>query len=226
MGLKSIRVRWLVIAVLLLVPLLVVGCNRSAPQPEGEQPVEETALETTEQVMPTGEETAAAKPETTEAQPAETTAEEPTPAEETTAEVAPAEQPAEQPAEGTPPAEAEPVAEAPAAEKAYIVMPGDTLFSIAQTYSVSVEEIAARNGILNVNRIEVGQQLIIPVPGAAPAEETTGTGERIHVVRAGENLFRISLAYNMSFETVAAYNSIPWPYTIHVGQEIKIPPVP
>jgi LysM repeat protein len=225
MGLESIRIRWLVIAVLLVVPLLVAGCNRSAPQPEEEQPEQETTLETTEQVMPTGEETTPAEPETTEPQPAETTADQPAPAEETTAEATPAEQPAET-VEEAPPAEAEPAEEAPAAEKAYIVMPGDTLFSIAQTYGVSVEEVAARNGILNVNRIEVGQQLIIPAPGAAPAEESTGTGERVHVVQAGENLFRISLAYNMSFETVAAYNSIPWPYTIHVGQEIKIPPVP
>jgi len=225
MGLKSIRIRWLVIAVLLCVPLLVVGCNRSAPQPEEEQTAQETTLETTEQVMPTGEETTAAEPPTAEPPPAETTADQPPPAEETTAEATPPEQPAET-TEEAPPAEAEPVAEEPAAEKAYIIMPGDTLFSIAQTYGVSVEELAARNGILNVNRIEVGQQLVIPVAGAAPAEETAGTGERVHVVRAGENLFRIALAYNMSFETVAAYNSIPWPYTIHIGQEIKIPPVP
>ena len=115
--------------------------------------------------------------------------------------------------------------ETAAVEKAYVILPGDTLYSIGQSYGVTVEEIAARNGIVNVHQIEVGQQIIIPVAGAEPAEEEApSTDETVHIVAAGENLFRISLAHNMSFETVAAYNNIPWPYQIHVGQEIKIPP--
>lgn len=225
MGLKLFRVRWLVVAVLLLVPLLVVGCNRAAPQPEEEQLEQETTLETTEQVMPTGEETAA-ETETTAPAAVETAPEEPA-AEESTTEVeaTPVVQQAE-PVEEAPPAEEEPVVEAPTSEQTYIVMPEDTLFSIALTYGVSVEEIALRNGIQNVNAIEVGQQIIIPVPGSVAPDAVTPAGEQVHIVATGENLFRIALAYELSFETLATYNSIPWPYTIYVGQVIKIPPIP
>lgn len=44
----------------------------------------------------------------------------------------------------------------------YVVQPGDTLFGIARRYGVSVEQLAAANGISDPNVIGVGQQLTIP----------------------------------------------------------------
>ena len=214
MGFKSSRTILILVSILLVAALLA-GCNRSATKPEATpEPVAEEQVPTTPvQTMVTP---------TSEAEPAEPTEEPAEPTEEP-AEPAPQPEPTEEPAEAAP---AEP--EQPAAERAYVVMPGDTLFSIARTYGLTVEELAARNSIVNVNVLEVGQQLVIPVPGAAlpEAPEAPVSGEQTYVVQAGDNLFRISLRYNMSFETVAAYNNIPWPYRIYVGQEILIPPVP
>lgn len=47
----------------------------------------------------------------------------------------------------------------------YIVQPGDTLGRIAQRFGTSVGAIAAANGIVNINRIFVGQRLVIPGGG-------------------------------------------------------------
>jgi peptidoglycan-N-acetylglucosamine deacetylase len=44
----------------------------------------------------------------------------------------------------------------------YVVKAGDTLYSIAQRYGVTVQQIATINHITNVNLIYVGQVLIIP----------------------------------------------------------------
>jgi LysM repeat protein len=216
MGKKTNRISWWVVLVLVLASLLVVGCNRSLTEPEEAEVGEETTTEesTTEQTMATPD--SPVEPEATAA------------VEEETEEVQPTEEAAEPPPEPTeaPPA-MKPTAEPPPTEeRAYVILPGDTLYSIAQAYGVTVEAIAARNGIINVHQIEVGQQIIIPAAGEPPteSEEVPGTGEQVHVVQAGENLFRISLAYNMSFESVAAYNAIPWPYHIYPGQEIRIPP--
>jgi 2',3'-cyclic-nucleotide 2'-phosphodiesterase/3'-nucleotidase len=63
-----------------------------------------------------------------------------------------------------------------------------------------------------------------PEPTAVPAEPTTASGEIIHVVQAGENLFRIGLRYGFTAEELAAYNGIPNPNVISVGQQIRIPP--
>jgi 2',3'-cyclic-nucleotide 2'-phosphodiesterase/3'-nucleotidase len=55
-------------------------------------------------------------------------------------------------------------------------------------------------------------------PTAAP------TGETIHVVQAGENLFRIGLRYGFTAQELATYNNIPNVDRIYVGQQIRIPP--
>ncbi len=55
-------------------------------------------------------------------------------------------------------------------------------------------------------------------------DTTTPTGERIHIVQTGENLFRIGLQYGFTYQELAAYNGIANPNAIEVGQEIRIPP--
>jgi nucleoid-associated protein YgaU len=45
----------------------------------------------------------------------------------------------------------------------YVVRSGDTLFSIARRYGITVQAIMAANGLTS-NNIRVGQQLIIPAP--------------------------------------------------------------
>lgn len=50
----------------------------------------------------------------------------------------------------------------PDQETVYIVQPGDTLFRIALTYGVTVDELADYNNIANVNDLDVGQEIRIP----------------------------------------------------------------
>jgi LysM repeat protein/uncharacterized protein YvpB len=58
---------------------------------------------------------------------------------------------------------------APVASATHVVVPGETLFRIAMQYGVSVEALAAANGIVNPNQLYAGQTLVIPGgPGAAP----------------------------------------------------------
>ncbi len=63
-----------------------------------------------------------------------------------------------------------------------------------------------------------------PDPTAAPTEQTSAAGEIIHVVQAGENLYRIALRYGLTFQELAAYNGIANPNALSIGQEIRIPP--
>jgi LysM repeat protein len=46
----------------------------------------------------------------------------------------------------------------------YVVQPGDTLFSIASRFNVSLSELATINGVYDVNRVVVGQVLRLPPP--------------------------------------------------------------
>lgn len=63
-----------------------------------------------------------------------------------------------------------------------------------------------------------------PEPTAAPAQQTNAAGEIIHVVQAGENLYRIALRYGLTYQELAAYNGIANPDSLSIGQEIRIPP--
>jgi LysM repeat protein len=50
----------------------------------------------------------------------------------------------------------------PTQDTIYIVKPGDNLYRIALNNGLTVDELAAYNGITNVNVIEVGQEIRIP----------------------------------------------------------------
>jgi LysM repeat protein len=45
----------------------------------------------------------------------------------------------------------------------YVVQPGDNLFRIALRFGVSMQQLAIENGIVNMNRVFIGQVLVIPV---------------------------------------------------------------
>ena len=65
-----------------------------------------------------------------------------------------------------------------------------------------------------------------PTAQTNSAGETESSAETIHVVQAGENLYRIGLKYGLSWVVIAAFNGITDPNAITVGQELRIPPLP
>lgn len=67
--------------------------------------------------------------------------------------------------------------------------------------------------------------LINTLPAPTATAETP-SGERIHIVAAGENLYRIGLQYGVSWVAIAEYNGLTNPDQISVGQELRIPPSP
>ncbi|GAB4470601.1 MAG: hypothetical protein Kow00124_06880 [Anaerolineae bacterium] len=104
---------------------------------------------------------------------------------------------------------------AQAQNRTHTVQPGDTLFSIARRYGVTVQDIAFANGITNPALIYVGQVLIIPGgSGGTPSE---------YVVVAGDTLFSIARRFNTTVDAIAALNNITDPSLISVGQRLQIP---
>ncbi|MDY7076021.1 MAG: LysM peptidoglycan-binding domain-containing protein [Chloroflexota bacterium] len=56
----------------------------------------------------------------------------------------------------------------------------------------------------------------------APTPTPLPTGQVMHTVQPGENLFRIALRYNTTVEAISAANGIANPAMIHVGQVLTI----
>lgn len=109
----------------------------------------------------------------------------------------------------------------------YTVQPGDTLFSIALRFGLTVDELAQANQITDPSTIYAGQVLIIPSAGggvATAAPAPTQAGQRTYVVQEGDNCFRIALSYNLTCEQLAAANGLTPPdYTVYPGQVLIIP---
>ncbi len=57
----------------------------------------------------------------------------------------------------------------------YVVQKGDNLLAIARRYGVTLQALQEANGILDPRRLQIGQELIIPVDEAALAEPPTPT---------------------------------------------------
>jgi murein DD-endopeptidase MepM/ murein hydrolase activator NlpD len=101
----------------------------------------------------------------------------------------------------------------------HVVQRGETLFRIAQRYSLTVDDLARLNGITNPSNILVGQRLLVPnensdFPIDAPTQD--------HMVRAGETLRSIAQFYEVTVQDLVTLNQIANPDTIYVGQVLKI----
>jgi LysM repeat protein len=117
----------------------------------------------------------------------------------------------------------------------YTVLSGDTMFALARRFNTTVATLAQLNNIVNPNLIYPGQKLNVPGAGQTPATSTPvptlvapttvpvvqrpGT----HVVQSGENLFRISLMYNLTWDVLARANGLFNPNFIFPGQVLIIP---
>jgi LysM repeat protein len=70
---------------------------------------------------------------------------------------------------------------------------------------------------------ETEEAEVAEAESAQETEPTATAEERVHVVQAGENLYRIGLQYGISWVVLANLNGLPNANAIYVGQELKIP---
>lgn len=113
----------------------------------------------------------------------------------------------------------------------YAVQPGDTFGSIAERNGLTMDELQAANNLINIHSLDVGQVLVIPIPGVpveqpAAAEQTETqppAGETVHVVVFGDTLYSIGQRYGFTVEELQVHNGILDATRIDIGQEIRIP---
>ncbi|MDX1994856.1 MAG: LysM peptidoglycan-binding domain-containing protein [bacterium] len=112
----------------------------------------------------------------------------------------------------------------------YVVQFGDTLSGIAGRFNTTVTALAQLNGIVNVNRIQSGQRLIIPATGGQPVPTNPAVTAtplptvQTYMVRYGDTLFRLAAQFNVNVNALIDTNGIANPNRIYVGQVLIIPP--
>lgn len=119
----------------------------------------------------------------------------------------------------------EPAAEMPGQ---VTVQPGDTVYAIARRTGASPQAIIALNRLSPPYRLEVGEVVRVPsnsVPPSRAAAAAVAAPPRAssHVVRSGDTLYSISRATGASVDQIAQANALGAPYSLRVGQTLKIP---
>lgn len=98
----------------------------------------------------------------------------------------------------------------------YIVKKGDTLWSIANNFNVSVNDLKSANNKSN-NSLSIGEQLIIP--GKSNGENVS---TMIYTVKSGDNLYSIARRYNVTVNEIKTLNNLT-SNLLSIGQKLSIP---
>lgn len=101
----------------------------------------------------------------------------------------------------------------------YTVKSGDTLWSIAKKYGITVDELKSANNLTS-NTLRIGQILKIPtqedVTQPVPGDYT------IYTVKSGDSLYSIGRQYNLTPDEIMSYNNLS-SNLLSIGQQLKIP---
>jgi membrane-bound lytic murein transglycosylase D len=98
----------------------------------------------------------------------------------------------------------------------YIVQTGDSLYTIAQKYNTSVNELKKLNRLRKGRLIRVGLKLRVPGDVGNERETSEGgkgtsrhsTQKKYHVVKRGESLIQIAQKYDISLSSLKQKNKI------------------
>ena len=133
-----------------------------------------------------------------------------------------------------PPVQPAPVKTSVAAENVYVVKPGDMLSKIAAAHGIKTAELKELNNIVDVNKIRVGQKLILPdyskPSSSQPAEKSAKSAEAkatasgdAYVVKPGDALSKIAAAHGVKTKDLMAANNLTDANKIRAGQKLVIP---
>lgn len=100
----------------------------------------------------------------------------------------------------------------------HVVEPQQTLYSIAKSYGLAVDELKAINN-LNTNNIFVGQELLLKENRVVKNDSSTQNNTKTHFVAKGDTLYSISRKYNIPVEEIKKINNLA-SNNISVGQTI------
>jgi len=130
----------------------------------------------------------------------------------------------------TPPPPPPPPPAAPDANEHTIVQ-GDSFYTLGKKYNVGYKAIADANPGVDSTKLKIGQKVKIPASKTGPGLTAGGpvdggasapTGEVIHTVKSGDNLWTLSRTYGVKESAIRSANNLKTAQ-LKVGQKLKIP---
>ena len=95
----------------------------------------------------------------------------------------------------------------------YIVQRGDTLYKIANTFEVTVDDLKRANNLKN-NILNIGQVLVIPV--------SINNDKDTYIVKSGDTLYKIANTFGVTVDSLKKLNNLT-SNLLSICQVLKIP---
>lgn len=97
----------------------------------------------------------------------------------------------------------------------YIVKRGDTLYTIAQNYNTTVNQLKTLNN-LTTNTLSIGQEIIIPTNAIEEIDYV------VYEVKPNDTLYSIARVYDTTVDAIKSYNNLASDM-LTIGQVLQIP---
>lgn len=107
--------------------------------------------------------------------------------------------------------------------KVYIIKSGDKLSTIAKKYNISIEQLAKLNNIKDINKIFVGNKLIIPNKDNNKVSNISNQKYKMYIIKSGDTLSVIAKKYKIPIQQLIKLNNIKNQNYIKVNDTLKIP---
>jgi len=101
----------------------------------------------------------------------------------------------------------------------YTVKKGDSLWSIANKYNTTINELKILNNLTS-NSLSIGQQLKLPT--VEEIEPEIPSASNTYTVKSGDNLYSIAKKYGVTVNDLKTTNNLT-SNTLSIGQVLKIP---
>lgn len=98
----------------------------------------------------------------------------------------------------------------------YVVKKGDTLYSIANKYNTTVDNLKSINK-LTTDALAIGQS--IKLPGSTPTEKPSGD---TYTVKSGDTLYKIAMSNKTTVDKLKELNNLS-SNNLSIGQVLKLP---
>ena len=105
---------------------------------------------------------------------------------------------------------------APAGSTYYTVQKGDSLWSIANKFGITVNDLKTLNN-LSSNVVNVGQNLKVKLEEEKPVEDYL-----VYTVKKGDSLYKIANEYNTTVDTIMSVNNLSGT-NLTINQQLLIP---
>jgi len=110
----------------------------------------------------------------------------------------------------------------------YKVKSGDTLYALALHYGISMDMILEYNPGVKASTLKIGKNLVIPAIKEVGAYKGKHDPDNLdfsgsYLVKQGDSLWSIALAYNIQVETLADKNNIEVNTVLKLGKQLHVP---